>query len=139
MDCNAHPVSATVQEHADAFAGLEILHLGELERDIIDFTLYATFLQDRFKNDPLSKYYIPSRIENSETVLHSRISAWISSKSATPAAMWAGYGMGKTSYASLTRPTRCCYSAHYGRSASPDECSDIRGYSPPTFRCTHSG
>jgi len=95
------PVSATVQEHADAFIGLEILHLGELEQDIIDFTLYATFLRDRFKNDPLSKYYIPARIENSKTVLHSKISTWIDSKSPKPIAIWAGYGMGKTSYASF--------------------------------------
>ena len=95
------PVSATVQEHADAFIGLEILHLGELEQDIIDFTLYATFLRDRFINDPLSKYYIPSRIENSKSQLHTKISAWVEARTTKPIAIWAGYGMGKTSYASF--------------------------------------
>jgi hypothetical protein len=96
------PVSATVQEHADAFTGLEILHVGELEQDIIDFTLYATFLRNRFRNDPLSQYYIAARIENSKTILHSKISSWINLKAAAqPVAIWAGYGMGKTSYASF--------------------------------------
>ncbi|GLH75202.1 hypothetical protein SSBR45G_01100 [Bradyrhizobium sp. SSBR45G] len=94
------PVSATVQEHADHFDGLEIIHLGELEKDIIDFSLYATFLRDRFQNDTLSQYYIPSRVLNSTSTLHSRISNWLASASSRPIAIWAGYGMGKTSYAS---------------------------------------
>jgi len=96
-----NPVSATVQEHIDSYEGIEILHLSELEQDIIDFSLYATYLQDRFKNDTLSKYYIPSRLDQSTVTLHSVIRNWLVSVSAKPVAIWAGYGMGKTSYASF--------------------------------------
>ena len=96
-----NPVSATVQEHVDSYDGIEVLHLSELEQDIIDFTLYATYLQDRFHNDPLSKYYISARLEQSTTLLHSVIKNWLASVSAKPVAIWAGYGMGKTSYASF--------------------------------------
>jgi hypothetical protein len=95
------PVAATVQEHADAFAGLEILNISELEQDIVDFTLYATSLRDRFKSDSLSAYYIPARLSGSRTPLHSKITGWLNSKSGRPIAIWAGYGMGKTSYASF--------------------------------------
>jgi hypothetical protein len=96
-----NPVSATVQEHIDSYEGIEILHLSELEQDIIDFTLYATYLQGRFENDTLSKYYIPSRLDQSSITLHSVIRTWLTSVSAKPVAIWAGYGMGKTSYASF--------------------------------------
>lgn len=95
------PVGATVQEHADAFAGLEILNISELEQDIIDFSLYATSLRDRFKADRLSSYYIPARLSGSKTPLHSKIVDWIDTKNSGPIAIWAGYGMGKTSYASF--------------------------------------
>src|SRR6185312_234598 len=95
------PVAATVQEHIDGFDGIEIFHIRELEQDIIDFSLYATYLRDRFKSDPLAKFYIPSRLESSDRTLHSAIEAWLALASAKPVAIWAGYGMGKTSYASF--------------------------------------
>jgi hypothetical protein len=77
-----HPVSATVQEFVRDFKGLEILHLNELEQDVIDFTLYATYLRDRFRND--SKYYIPARLEQSPVSLHSVVMDWLNSASHTP-------------------------------------------------------
>jgi hypothetical protein len=95
------PVSATVQEHVDSFTGIEVLHISELEQDVIDFSIYAGFLKDRFQNDSLSKYYIPSRLENSSVTLDSKISDWLYSASERPIAIWAGYGMGKTSYAAF--------------------------------------
>ncbi|MGJ5179604.1 restriction endonuclease [Bradyrhizobium oligotrophicum] len=96
-----NPVSPTVQEHIDAFVGIEILHLSELERDIIDFTLYATYLRDKFEKDQLSNYYIPSRLEGSNTTAHAVITDWLTQQSPKPIAIWAGYGMGKTSYATF--------------------------------------
>jgi hypothetical protein len=93
------PVSPTVQEHADNFDRLEIIHVNELEQDIIDFSIYAAFLRDRFIKDSLCHYYIPSRLENSNTVLHSKIASWLCAVDSRPIAIWAGYGMGKTSYA----------------------------------------
>ncbi|MBR0757606.1 restriction endonuclease [Bradyrhizobium jicamae] len=96
-----NPAAPTVQEHVDGFDGIEIFHIKELEQDIIDFSLYATHLRDRFTNDSLSKYYIPSRLENSASLLHSAILVWLASSPVKPIAIWAGYGMGKTSYASF--------------------------------------
>jgi hypothetical protein len=95
------PVGPTVQEHVDSFKGIEVLHISELEQDIIDFSLYATSLRDRFNNDTLSKYYIASRLEGSDITLDSKISTWLKSSSEHPIAVWAGYGMGKTSYAAF--------------------------------------
>jgi Restriction endonuclease len=94
-----HPVSPTVQEYADSFRGLEILHINEFEQDVIDFSLYTEYLSNRFSHDRLSQYYIPSRLENSAVTLHDRVAAWIESASNQPIAVWAGYGMGKASYA----------------------------------------
>ena len=93
------PVAATVQEYADSFAGLEILHINEFEQDIIDFSLYTTYLINRFSQDRLSQYYIPSRLEHSRQTFHDEVRKWLASSSGDPIALWAGYGMGKTSYA----------------------------------------
>jgi hypothetical protein len=95
------PVGATVQEHANKHDKLVILHINELEQDIIDFTIYATYLQNRFLGDALSSYYVPSRIEPGTQTLHGEISRWLKSTVSTPIAIWAGYGMGKTSYAAF--------------------------------------
>jgi hypothetical protein len=93
------PVAPTVQEYVNSFDGLEILHINEFEQDIIDFTLYTSYLGNRFSHDKLSQYYIPSRLENSTVTLHEKVVEWIDTPSSKPIAVWAGYGMGKTSYA----------------------------------------
>jgi len=43
------PVGPTVQEYVDSFHGLEVLHISEFEQDVIDFSLYTTYLTTRFK------------------------------------------------------------------------------------------
>lgn len=95
------PVGATLQEHVNKNDKLVLLHISELEQDIINFSIYAKYLNDRFARDPLAKYYIPSRVEPGSDTLHSEVSKWLESDSGSPIAIWAGYGMGKTSYASF--------------------------------------
>jgi hypothetical protein len=95
------PVGATVQEHAEKHDKLVILHINELEQDIIDFTIYASYLKNRFTGDPLSHYYVQSRIDPGTETLHATITKWLNCSLANPIEIWAGYGMGKTSYAAF--------------------------------------
>jgi len=99
------PVSATVQEYADSFSGLEVLHINEFEQGVIDFSLYTEYLRSRFYENKLDQYYIHSRLEKSKSTLHDKVLEWINGASSTPIAVWAGYGMGKTSYATFLAST----------------------------------
>jgi Restriction endonuclease len=85
-----HPVASTVQEYADSFDHLEVLHINEFEQDVIDFSIYTSHLIKRFSQDKLSQYYIPSRLEHSDVTLHERVMAWLESPSNKPIAVWAG-------------------------------------------------
>lgn len=93
------PPHATVREFADDFSGMELLHISELERDVIDFSVYAGFLKSLIDKDYLSRYYIQPRVEGREELLHDQILKWLKSEGCEPVAIWAEYGMGKTSYA----------------------------------------
>ena len=74
----------------------------ECEQSIVDFTPMLSYLVEDFKGDKISRYFIPPSFETAENArddLHTFITAWLENGDARPVAIWAGYGMGKTSYA----------------------------------------
>src|ERR1700722_374088 len=94
-----NPVHATVQEFANGMSNIALFHINELEQDIIDFSIYAHYLIRQFDEEKLRQYYVQPRQYNSAKRIHDTILSWLAIDSAMPAAIWAGYGIGKTSYA----------------------------------------
>ena len=90
------------REFVDAFPDSQLMTGIECEQSLIDFFPLLHFLADDFRTDRISDYYIPPNFYASEEEkrdLHSHIDGWLHSTSPSPIAIWAGYGMGKTSYA----------------------------------------
>jgi NACHT domain len=73
-----------------------------------------TSLIESYRVDPISKYYIPPSFygPNEDKIdLHSHVEKWLADETASPIAIWAGYGMGKTSYSKFLASVlakQCC-------------------------------
>lgn len=104
---------AYVRDHRD----LSFQTYAELERDLMDFSNYLRSVTAQFGNDGLSEYYIPPVLDDAQDV-EEVILDWIQSQVFAPVAILAGYGMGKTSFAS-----RIAYVA--GQAAKTDSSSRI--------------
>jgi hypothetical protein len=88
--------------YVEAFSHCELMTAIECEQSVVDFVPLLNFLADDFKTDPIADYYIPPSFYTSEegkSDLHAHIEEWLAADSPNPIAIWAGYGMGKTSYA----------------------------------------
>lgn len=94
-----HPAHATVQEFANGLSNIALFHINELEQDIIDFSIYAHYLIRQFDEEQLRQYYVQPREYSSSKRIHETILSWLAKDTAVPVAIWAGYGVGKTSYA----------------------------------------
>jgi hypothetical protein len=90
------------REYVEAYQHCQIMTAIECEQSLVDFIPLLNFLANDFKSDPIADYYIPPSFYASETEnrdLHSHIEEWLAGNRPNPIAIWAGYGMGKTSYA----------------------------------------
>src|ERR1043165_993227 len=98
--CDRTP-AAGARDYVAAYPHCQIMTGTECEQAIIDFQPLLKSLIDGFSTDRVSKYYIPPTFEHSagRTDLHSHVTAWLNSDRPAPIAIWAGYGMGKTTYA----------------------------------------
>jgi hypothetical protein len=100
--CDQTP-SPHAREYAEAYAHCQIMTALECEHSIIDFDPLLNFLANDFKKDSISKYFIlPSYEESTDRTkkdLQTFIEGWLAGSDDKPVAIWAGYGMGKTSYA----------------------------------------
>ena len=70
-----------------------------LEAAIVDFRAYLRSLMSLYHLNGLSQYYIHPLLEGGQD-LESTVTDWISGSSDRPMAIIAGYGMGKSSFAS---------------------------------------
>jgi hypothetical protein len=99
--CEQTP-AAGARSYVEAYRHVQLMSAIECEQAIVDFRPLLTFLASNFKEDPISKCYIPPTFydkDGNKADLHSKITLWLNDPAATPIAIWAGYGMGKTSYA----------------------------------------
>jgi hypothetical protein len=100
--CDQTP-SVHAREYADSHAHCQLMTALECEHSIIDFDPLLKFLINDFNKDDISKYFIlPSYEETRDGAkrdLHDFIDRWLTDSDDKPVAIWAGYGMGKTSYA----------------------------------------
>lgn len=90
------------REYVDAYSNSQLMTAIECEQSLVDFNPLLNFLADDFRTDRISDYYIAPSFyvsEDHSSDLHSRIEDWLTSDKPNPIAIWAGYGMGKTSYA----------------------------------------
>jgi hypothetical protein len=94
------PAPGSIQ-YASAFPHVQVLSFQELEQNIIDFSSMLRSLISDYEADVLSKYYIRPRYETDSdpAPLDARVEAWLARPVGRPIAIWAGYGMGKTSFA----------------------------------------
>jgi hypothetical protein len=111
--CHQTP-AAGAREYVKAYRHCQLMTGIECEQEIVDFRPMITSLIESYKADPVSKYYIsPSFLDRNEDKadLHSHIEKWLADDTARPIAIWAGYGMGKTSYCKFLASVlaqRCC-------------------------------
>jgi NACHT domain len=100
--CDQTP-SVHAREYADSYAHCQLMTALECEHSIINFDPLLNFLVNDFNRDDISKYFIqPSYEETKDGLkhdLHAFIDHWLVGTDDKPIAIWAGYGMGKTSYA----------------------------------------
>jgi hypothetical protein len=90
------------REYVEAYQHCQIMTAIECEQSLVDFIPLLNFLASDFKSDPIADYYISPSFYASEAEksdLHSHIEEWLARDRPNPIAIWAGYGMGKTSYA----------------------------------------
>jgi hypothetical protein len=90
------------REFVEAYSNCQLMTAIECEQSLVDFVPLLNFLANDFKNDRIADYYIPPSFYTSEegkSDLHSHIEQWLAEDKPNPIAIWAGYGMGKTSYA----------------------------------------
>jgi hypothetical protein len=110
--------SPGAREFVESYPYCQLMTGMECEQEIVDFYPMITSLIESYKADPISKYYIsPSFYGPGEAKadLHSHVEKWLADDGANPIAIWAGYGMGKTSYSKFLASVlaqRCC--GNYG-------------------------
>lgn len=115
--CDQTPAPGA-REYIEAYRHCQLMTGTECEQEIVDFRPMIANLIEAYKADPVSKYYISPSFhgENEQkTDLHTHIEKWLADDTARPIAIWAGYGMGKTSYSKFLASVlaqRCC--DHYG-------------------------
>ncbi|WP_238151994.1 NACHT domain-containing NTPase [Microbulbifer sp. A4B17] len=67
---------------------------------IMDFSQYLTSVVSMYKNEGLCDYYVPIKdIEGND--IENTINKWVLTEDCSPIAILAGYGMGKTSFATM--------------------------------------
>jgi NACHT domain len=76
-----------------------VFTLESLYNEIIDFSPYLGSLVYDYKRDGLNEYYIMPRSDSGLDLHHDIILPWLNDTAASPIALVAGYGAGKTSYA----------------------------------------
>ena len=102
------------REFAEAYRHCQLMTGMECEQEIVDFRPMINSLIESYKVDPISRYYISPSFYASEDVradLHSHVEKWLADDTANPIAIWAGYGMGKTSYSKFLASVlaqKCC-------------------------------
>lgn len=98
--CDQTP-SPGARDFVESYRHCQLMTGIECEQEIADFRPMITSLIEAYKGDPISNYYISPSFygPNKATInLHSHIEEWLANDTASPIAIWAGYGMGKTSY-----------------------------------------
>ncbi|MVT69461.1 NACHT domain-containing protein [Bradyrhizobium pachyrhizi] len=111
--CDQTPAPGA-REFAEAYRHCQLMTGMECEQEIVDFRPMITSLIESYKIDPISKYYIPPSFyiaDEEKADLHSHIEKWLADQEAGPIAIWAGYGMGKTSYSKFLASVlaqNCC-------------------------------
>jgi NACHT domain len=111
--CDQTPAPGA-REYVGAYPHCQLMTGIECEQEIVDFRPMITSLIESYKADPISKYYISPSFYGPEEVkvdLHAHIEKWLADDTASPIAIWAGYGMGKTSYSRLLASLlaqKCC-------------------------------
>jgi hypothetical protein len=98
--CERTPAAGAL-EYVDAYTHCQLMTGTECEQAIVDFYPMITALINSYKADHISNYYISPCFYGSSGAridLHDHIESWLANDSANPIAIWAGYGMGKTSY-----------------------------------------
>jgi hypothetical protein len=68
----------------------------QLLHNLIDFRSYLQSCVDRYRDDPVSMYYVPQFFNESEQTLEDHLMAWITTSDCQPVAVLGGYGFGKT-------------------------------------------
>lgn len=98
--CDRTP-AAGARDYVGAYRHCQIMTGTECEQAIVDFRPLLKFLIDDFAADRVAKYYIPPTFEqpSGRIDLHSHVTGWLNGERPSPIAIWAGYGMGKTTYA----------------------------------------
>jgi hypothetical protein len=98
--CDRTP-AAGARDYVSGFRHCQIMTGTECEQSIVDFQPLLTFLVDDYATDRVATYYIPPSFEQADgrTDLDSYVTAQLDSDAPMPIAIWAGYGMGKTTYA----------------------------------------
>jgi hypothetical protein len=99
--CDQTP-AAGARDYVSGYKHCQLMTAIECEQAIVDFRPLRNFLATDFRKDAVSHYYIPPSYydqNQSKQDLHSRIQTWLAGSSGQPIAIWAGYGMGKTTYA----------------------------------------
>jgi hypothetical protein len=111
--CDQTPAPGA-RDFVEAYQHCQLMTGIECEQEIVDFRPMINSLIESYKADPISNYYIsPSFYGRNEAKidLHAHIEKWLADDTASPIAIWAGYGMGKTSYSkflSSVLAQRCC-------------------------------
>lgn len=98
--CDQTPAPGA-REYVESYRHCQLMTGIECEQEIVDFRPMITSLIASYEADPISKYYISPSFygpEEAKVDLHSHIEQWLADDTASPIAIWAGYGMGKTSY-----------------------------------------
>lgn len=88
--------------YVESYRHCQIMTETECEQALINFQPLLSFLVSDYQKDAVSKYYIPPKVHGQGgTVedLHTKVNAWLEDPVPRPIAIWAGYGMGKTTYA----------------------------------------
>jgi hypothetical protein len=98
--CDRTP-AAGARDYVSAYRHCQIMTATECEQSIVDFEPLVTFLAEDFAGDRVAKYYIPPMFDQSDgrRDLHSYVVPLLDGNQPAPLAIWAGYGMGKTTYA----------------------------------------
>ena len=96
---NNQPSSSTIA-YLEGFPEFSLFTIQQIEQDIINFDAYLSHIVSSFDDSPLSNYYIePRTLGANGVLLRDTFMSWLSRRDCRPLAVWAGYGMGKTSFA----------------------------------------
>jgi hypothetical protein len=91
------------RDYAAPFKHVQFMTALECENSLVDFKPLLISLTSEFRKDSVSKYYIPPSYYGQDDLtridLHPHVEAWLAAEQPQPIAIWAGYGMGKTTYA----------------------------------------